>query len=129
VAADFDSRFFNRKKRKMKQISLKTLLFAVTLATGVNLSSCKNKAKDGAPTTTTSVDSNNANMSAPDVSSDDALNRGVTDATKDYPGVSATVVNGEVTLTGSIERDKLPKLMQSVQALSPRKVNNQLTIK
>jgi hypothetical protein len=113
----------------MKQISFKTLLFAVTLAAGINLSSCKNKAKDTAPTTTTSTDSSNANMPAPEISSDDALNRGVNDATKDYPGVSATVNNGEVTLTGSIERDKLPKLMQSVQALNPKKVNNQLTIK
>jgi hypothetical protein len=129
VVVDFDSLFFNCKKRKMKQISFKSLLFAATIAAGLNLASCKNKSKDTAPTTSTSSDSNNANMSAPEVSSDDALNRGVTDATKDYPGVSATVNNGEVTLTGSIERDKLPKLMQSVQALSPRKVNNQLTIK
>lgn len=51
------------------------------------------------------------------------------DATKDFPGVTATVNNGEVTLTGTISRDKLPKLMQSVQALNPKKVNNNLTIK
>jgi osmotically-inducible protein OsmY len=51
------------------------------------------------------------------------------DATKDFPGVQATVNNGEVTLTGTISREKLPKLMQSVQALNPTKVNNNLTIK
>ena len=113
----------------MKQISFKTLLFTVSLAAGLNLASCKNKAKDTAPTTTTSVDSNNANVSAPEISTDDALNRGVTDATKDYPGVTATVNNGEVTLTGTIERDKLPKVLESVNGLHPKKVNNQLTIK
>src|SRR5690349_7862063 len=49
------------------------------------------------------------------------------DATKDFPGVTATVNNdGEVTLTGNISKDKLPKLMQSVQALNPKKVNNNL---
>jgi hyperosmotically inducible periplasmic protein len=37
--------------------------------------------------------------------------------------------NGEVTLTGTISREKLPRLMQSVQALNPVKVNNNLTIK
>ncbi|WP_107685818.1 BON domain-containing protein [Niastella populi] len=51
------------------------------------------------------------------------------DAIKDYPNVTATVNNGEVTLTGSIERDQLPKLMQRVQALNPKKVNNNLSIK
>lgn len=51
------------------------------------------------------------------------------DATKDFPGVTATVNGGgEVTLTGTIKRDRLPMLMQSVQALQPTKVNNNLTI-
>ena len=43
------------------------------------------------------------------------------DAIKDYPNVTATVNNGEVTLTGTISRDQLPKLMQRVQALNPKK--------
>ena len=51
------------------------------------------------------------------------------DAVKDFPGVTANVNNGEVTLTGNITRDKLPKLMQSVNAMHPKKVNNNLTIK
>jgi osmotically-inducible protein OsmY len=51
------------------------------------------------------------------------------DAVKDYPDVTATVNNGEVTLTGSVKRAELPKLMQRVQALNPTKVNNNLTIK
>jgi osmotically-inducible protein OsmY len=64
-----------------------------------------------------------------EISGDAALQTGVRDAVKDYPGVNATVSNGEVTLTGSIQRARLTNLMQSVQALNPRKVNNKLTIK
>lgn len=51
------------------------------------------------------------------------------DATKDFPGVTATLNDGEVTLTGTITRENLPRLMQSVQALNPKKVNNNLTFK
>ena len=63
------------------------------------------------------------------VSPDSNLEAGLRDATKDYPGVMATVSNGEVTLTGTIERSKLPKLMQSINSLNPKKVNNNLTVK
>jgi hypothetical protein len=52
----------------------------------------------------------------------------ITDAVKDFPGVTATVDQGVITLTGNITRDKLPKLMMSVNALHPKKVNNNLTI-
>lgn len=76
---------------------------------------------------------NNISVAPPaapvEVSSDAALQTGLKDATKDYPGVTATVANGEVTLTGTIERSKLPNLMQSVNSLNPKKVNNKLTIK
>jgi hyperosmotically inducible periplasmic protein len=58
-----------------------------------------------------------------------ALTQGVADATKDYPGVTATVNNGEITLTGSIKRSDLTKLMQTLNTLHPTKINNQLTIK
>jgi osmotically-inducible protein OsmY len=64
-----------------------------------------------------------------EVNTDAALQAGVTDAVKDYPGVTATVTNGEVTLNGAIERSRLPKLMQAIHALSPKKVNNNLTVK
>ncbi|MEO6818548.1 MAG: BON domain-containing protein [Ginsengibacter sp.] len=67
---------------------------------------------------------------APPVMSPDAnLTQGVTDATKDFPGVTAMVNNGEITLTGTIKKADLPKLMQSLQSLNPTKINNQLTIK
>jgi osmotically-inducible protein OsmY len=63
------------------------------------------------------------------VNPDSALTQGVTDATKDFPTVTATVNNGEITLTGSIKRSDLTKLMQSLNTLNPSKINNQLTIK
>lgn len=46
-----------------------------------------------------------------------------------YKTVNADVSNGVVTLTGTIKRSQLTTLMQSVQELKPKKVNNQLVIK
>jgi len=63
------------------------------------------------------------------VNTDDALTRGVTDATKDHPTVKATVNDGVVTLTGEIKRDQLAKLMMSLNTLKPKKIENKLTIK
>ena len=65
----------------------------------------------------------------PAVNPDTALTQGVTDATKDFPTVKASVNNGEITLTGSIKRADLKTLMQSLNSLKPAKINNQLTIK
>ncbi|MEO5908500.1 MAG: BON domain-containing protein [Ginsengibacter sp.] len=62
-------------------------------------------------------------------SPENAMSQGVTDATKDFPTVTSTVNNGEITLTGSIKRSDLTKLMQSLNSLHPSKINNQLTIK
>lgn len=63
------------------------------------------------------------------VSTDDALSTGVKDATKDHPTVQATVTDGVITLTGEIKRDQLAKLMQTLNTLSPKKIENKLTIK
>lgn len=63
------------------------------------------------------------------VNPDSTLTQGVTDATKDFPTVNASVNNGEITLTGSIKRAELQKLMQTLNTLNPSKINNQLTIK
>ena len=97
----------------------------ISLIGGMTLPSCKNKKTD-TTTNTTPVDTLN---SAPVViASDEQLTNGVKDATKDFPGVTASVNNGEVTLTGTIKRDRLPTLMQSINSLQPKKVNNNLTI-
>lgn len=68
-------------------------------------------------------------MAPPVMVPDSALTQGVADATKDFPTVTATVNNGEITLTGTIKRDDLDKLMQSLNTLNAVKINNQLTIK
>jgi hypothetical protein len=100
---------------------------ALSLLSVSVLPACKDKKKDADTTTTTTT---TAPAPAPvQVDNDTEIRQKLTDATKDYPGVTATVNNGEVTLTGTVERDRLPGLMQSVHSMNPRKVNNQLTIK
>ena len=63
------------------------------------------------------------------ISADDPLTKGVTDATKDFPGVKSSVKDGVITLTGEIKRADLKKLMMSLHTLKPKKIDNQLTIK
>jgi hypothetical protein len=107
----------------------KLLVVGLLFSTSIFVTSCKGK-KD----TTTHVDTTATTpiQSAPapvEISADDSLTTGAKDATKDYPGVNATVKNGEITLTGEIQRSRLQNLMQSLQSLRPKKINNQLTIK
>lgn len=64
-----------------------------------------------------------------EIAADDPLTKAVADATKDFTGVTATVKDGVVTLTGEIKKIDLPKLMQAVMASKPKKVDNQLVIK
>ena len=63
------------------------------------------------------------------ISSDADLDKSVGEVVKAYDGVSATVVGGVVTLSGEIKRSQLASLIQSVQELKPKKVENKLTIK
>ena len=101
------------------------------LAAALTVSSCKDKAKDTDDTGTT-ISADTTSVKPADTSSvvsDDALKTQLTDATKDYPGVKATVNDGVVTLTGEIKRDNLKKLMESLHSLHPKKIENQLTIK
>ncbi len=63
------------------------------------------------------------------IAGDDALSTSVRDATKDHPGVTATVSDGVITLTGDIDRASLPILMQKLNSLQPKKIENKLNIK
>ena len=63
------------------------------------------------------------------IAADDALVKGVADATKDFKDVKATVTDGVITLTGEIKRADLKTLMQSLNTLKPKKIDNQLVIK
>jgi osmotically-inducible protein OsmY len=59
----------------------------------------------------------------------DSLKTSVDALLKSYKTVQATVDNGVVTLTGEIKRSQLTTLMQSVNELKPKKVENKLVIK
>ncbi|MBE8728159.1 BON domain-containing protein [Flavobacterium hungaricum] len=63
------------------------------------------------------------------INSDADLDKLVSKVVKEYDGVSATVVGGIVTLSGEIKREKLQSLMQGLQELHPKKVDNKLIIK
>ncbi len=106
-------------KKYFIRLSLVTLLVAGF--------SCKNKKDDKATDTTTTT---TTTPSAPvEISGDETLRQGITDATKDFPGVTASVNDGVITLTGSIEKDRYPTLKQSLDALRPKQVINNLNYK
>lgn len=63
------------------------------------------------------------------ISPDEPLRQGVVDATKDHPTVTATVMNGVITLNGEIKKAALPKLMMTLNSLRPTRIENNLTVK
>jgi osmotically-inducible protein OsmY len=112
----------------MTLTTMKGTVLLLIFSAGLMVLSCKGKEKEKdviPPTTMPTVDTSAPVTTTPETITEAQLK----DATKDFPDVTATVNNGEVTLTGTIRRDKLPRLMQSVQALNPKKINNNLTIK
>lgn len=112
----------------MKRIRLITLVSATALVAAIQFSSCKSKQAD-TNTDTAVVKTDTPTTTAPvTIATDDHLATGVKDATKDFPGVTAAVDSGEITLTGNITRDKLPRLMMALNSLHPKKINNNLTI-
>ncbi|MBL7698256.1 MAG: BON domain-containing protein [Chitinophagaceae bacterium] len=76
---------------------------------------------------------NNIVVSAPpppvEMTQTDSLKKSVDALVASYKTVQATVDNGVVTLTGEIKRSQLTTLMQSVNELKPKKVENKLVIK
>lgn len=62
------------------------------------------------------------------VTADDPLTMALRDATKDHPSVNASVMNGTITLTGTISKADNMILMKKISALNPGKINNQLTV-
>ena len=117
----------------MKNFKL-TIVITSILIVSISIFSCKGKSKtepalDTTINNTMPADTNTMQPAPVQVSPDDSLTTMAKDAVKDYPDVTATVNNGEVTLTGNITREKLPKLMMAVSAMHPKKINNSLTIK
>ena len=66
---------------------------------------------------------------APTVTADETLKQSVADATKDFNTVKTEVNDGVITLTGTIKKSDLSKLMMSLNSLKPRKIENKLTVK
>jgi hypothetical protein len=46
-----------------------------------------------------------------------------------YTGVQADVNDGVITLRGQLKRDSLQQLMMDLNALQPKKIENQLVLK
>ena len=65
------------------------------------------------------------------INPDDVLRKGIDSvfAAKSIKGVTAAVAEGVVTLTGTIKKSELTKVMQAANELKPKKVLNQMTIK
>ena len=65
------------------------------------------------------------------INPDDVLRKGIDSvfAAKSVKGVTAAVAEGVVTLTGTIKKSELTKVLQAANELKPKKVLNQMTIK
>lgn len=62
---------------------------------------------------------------APDYTElDTQINAGLADALKDHQTVSATVSDGVITLTGEVNENDLPTLMERLNALQPVEIVN-----
>lgn len=60
---------------------------------------------------------------AVEVSADSELQTKVTDAIKDFPGITATVADGVIAVSGEISADKWKTLKMSLDGLNPKKVD------
>ncbi len=63
------------------------------------------------------------------IAADDPLTKAVKDALTAFPGVSATVKDGIISLAGEIEKADLQKLMMVLQGLKPKKVDPSALVK
>ena len=64
----------------------------------------------------------------PPMTADETLKMGVDGALKDYPTLSAHVMDGVIMLSGEIKKSELPKVMQALSALSPKKIDNKAKV-
>ena len=113
---------------------MKKILFAAAFAALVVAgTSCKSK-NDKATETTTSPATDVAPPPPPtapvEVSTDDALRKGVTDATKDIKGLTARVDSGVIHLSGTISKEDNMRITPTLNSLRPKKINrDNLTVK
>jgi osmotically-inducible protein OsmY len=63
------------------------------------------------------------------IAADDPLTQAVKDALTAFPGVTATVKDGIISLAGEIKKADLQKLMMVLQGLKPKKVDPSALVK
>ena len=62
------------------------------------------------------------------ISPDETLKMAVDSALKAWSGLTATVAEGVVTLSGEVKKADLPKVMQALSALQPKKIDNKAKV-
>ncbi len=73
---------------------------------------------------------NNITVAPVVITEDETLKNSIGSVTQKYEGVQADVTSGVITLRGTIEnREKLQDLMTELNALRPKRIDNQLVIK
>ena len=76
---------------------------------------------------------NNATVAPPPppvvISPDETLKMAVDSALTAFSGLTASVADGVVTLSGEVKRADLPKVMQALSGLKPKKIDNKATVK
>lgn len=72
---------------------------------------------------------NNITVAPVTINPDQELTSGVQRITARYEGVEGEVNDGVITLRGQLKRDSLQQLMMDLNALRPKKIENQLVLK
>lgn len=72
---------------------------------------------------------NNITIAEVQVSPDAQLQTAAQNVASQYEDVQVSVADGVITLRGQLERAKLQQLMQDLNALNPKRVDNQLVLK
>jgi hypothetical protein len=107
------------------------ILYGLVLVLGSTYS-CKSKKDTNAnENTTTTTTTPEPTTTAPvEVAGDDALRRGVQDATKDIKGLTSRVEDGVIYLSGTISRDDNMRITPTLSSLNPKRIDRTgLTVK
>lgn len=64
-----------------------------------------------------------------EITPDKELKKNMEKVVSDYKNVQADVNNGIITLRGEVKQDKLQQLMMDLNALHPKRIDNQLAVK
>lgn len=72
---------------------------------------------------------NNITVAEVTITPDDQLRSGVNTVVSKYKDVQASISDGVITLRGQVTRDELTQLMMDLNALRPKRIENQLIIK